>query len=535
LPEGIELQLIRGGLVYDGSGEPPFVGDILIADEQILEVGRSIHAPAATVVDARGKEVMPGFIDVHSHDDVALFTPASMDPKLLQGITTTIVGNCGHGCAPSSVDGSLEAYSIPILGTFPDRRWPTFAAYLDDLAAERRRVSSCALLPHGPLRTSVLGPGRRLAGPGERDRMAALVRDALGAGAAGVSLGLMYPPGDAADAAELDAIGAAVASCDGLLVAHVRNEADHLLESLAELSDVARHTGVAIHVSHLKVSGPRNFGRMPEVLGYLDSLRADGIDVTADVYPYEAGSTTVATLLPSWLMDGGIPSLLERLADPAIESRVIAELRGTWVSSAQENYFASIGPEAILVGGFCRPELQAFDGCSIAAIADELSMDPAECLVELVLQERCALTVVLFQTDIEGLKAALEWPWTLIGSDGLPSDSGYVHPRLYGTFPRLLTEFAGEGRTISRAEVVKRATRDSARRFGIPGRDGIRPGAVADLQVIDPDRYADRSSFAHPRRTPSGVEEVYVRGRAASRAPALHGRFSRAGAVGRTL
>jgi dihydroorotase/N-acyl-D-amino-acid deacylase len=531
-----ELHLIGGGLIYDGSGEPPFVGDILISGERILEVGRSIDAPAATVLDARGKEVMPGFIDVHSHDDVALFAPASMNPKLGQGITTTIVGNCGHGCAPSSADGSLEAYSTPILGTFPDRRWPTFAAYLDDLASEPRRVNSCALLPHGPLRTSVLGSGRRLADAGERDRMAALVRDALDAGAAGVSLGLMYPPGDAADAAELHAIGAAVASGDGLLVAHVRNEADNRLESLAELSDIARRTGVAIHVSHLKVTGPRNFGRMPEVLDYLDSLRADGIDVTADLYPYEAGSTTVATLLPSWLMDGGIPSLLERLADPATKSRVIAELRSAWVGSAQENYFASIGPEAILVGGFRRPELQAaFDGCSITAIADELSMDPAECLVDLVLDERCALTVVLFQTDVEGIKAALEWPWTLIGSDGLPSDSGYVHPRLYGTFPRLLTEFAGEGRTISRAEVVKRATLDSARRFGIPGRDRIRSGAVADLQVIDPDRYADQSSFADPRRTPSGVEEVYVRGHAASRAPALHGRFGPAAGVGRTL
>jgi dihydroorotase/N-acyl-D-amino-acid deacylase len=274
---------------------------------------------------------------------------------------------------------------------------------------------------------------------------------------------------------------------------------------------------------------------MPEVLDYLDSLRGDGIDVTADVYPYGAGSTTVATLLPSWLMDGGIPALLDSLTDPAIESRVIAELRSAWVGSAQENYFASIGPQAILVGGFHRPELRAFDGCSIAAIADELSMDPAECLVDLVHQERCALTVVLFQTDVEGLKQALAWPWTLIGSDGLPSDSGYVHPRLYGTFPRLLTEFAGDGRPISRAEAVKRATRDSARRFGIPGRDGIRPGAVADLQVIDPDRYADQSSFADPRRAPSGVEEVYVRGHAVSQAPALYGRFSRAAAAGRTL
>ena len=507
--------ILTGGRIYDGSGREPYVGDVLISGEQILEVAYSIDAGDAERVDVTGRDVLPGFIDVHSHDDAALFRPGALEPKLRQGVTTTVIGNCGHGCAPSSSDSSLEDYSTPVLGPFPTHRWPTFADYLADVASAPRRLNALALVPHAPIRSAVVGMTRRAAGSDERDQIQGLVRDALDAGAAGVSFGLMYSPGNAADAAELEAIGTAVASRGGVVAAHVRNEADDLLASLEEVATIARSTGVALHVSHLKVTGPRNVGRMPEVIDRLDSYRSEGIDVTADVYPYDAGSTTVATLFPSWSTDRGITSLLAALADPAAQSRLLDELRQPWTGSPLENYFASLGPDAILLGGFRNPDLLPYDGKSIATIAAHRGQEPAECLADLVLAERGALTVVLFQTDLEGMQAALSWPWTLIGSDGLPSESGYVHPRLYGTFARLLTAFAGDGRPISRAEAVKRATGDSAHRFGIRDHGVIRPGAVADLQVLDPREYADRSSFEDPRRSPSGLDEVYVRGQRA--------------------
>ena len=529
--------LLGGGRIYDGSGRGPYVGDVLISGERILDVAPSIDCGEAERLDVTGRDVMPGFIDVHSHDDAALFRPGALDPKLRQGVTTTVIGNCGHGCAPSSSDSSLEDYSTPVLGPFPSHRWPTFADYLTDIASAPRRLNALALVPHAPIRSAVVGMMRRAADSGERDRIAGLVRDALDAGAAGVSFGLMYSPGNAADATELEAIGTAVASRGGVVAAHVRNEADHLLPSLEEVAAIARSTGVALHVSHLKVTGPRNVGRMPEVIDRLDAYRNEGIDVTADVYPYDAGSTTVATLFPSWSTDRGTTSLLAALTDAATRSRLLDELRAPWTGSPLENYFASLGPDAILLGGFRSPDLLAYDGRSIATIAAHRGQDPAECLADLVLAERGALTVVLFQTDIEGMKAALSWPWTLIGSDGLPSESGYVHPRLYGTFPRLLTAFAGAGKSISRAEAVKRATCDSARRFGIRDRGVIGPGAVADLQVLDPHVYADRSSFEDPRRSPSGLDEVYVRGQRVLTEPAgaAFGRLLPATAAGATL
>lgn len=526
--------LLRGGTIIDGSGGAPFVGDVLIAGERVEAVAPVIEPGLdVAVVEAAGREVLPGFIDVHSHDDAALFDPAGVEPKLRQGVTTTVIGNCGHGCAPSSPDSSLEEYSTPVLGPFPPRRWATFGDYLGDLASEARRINSIALVPHAPVRSSVLGMSRRAADERERSRIAGLVGDALDAGAVGLSFGLMYSPGNAADTDELTAIARAVAERDGVIVAHIRNEADRLLPSLDEFAGLARASGAAMHVSHMKVTGPQNFGRMPEVIARLDELRSDGLDVTADVYPYDAGSTTVATLFPSWSTDRGVTSLLEAIEDPAQRTALVEGLREPWTGSPLENYFASLGPHAILLAGFTLPEHAAYEGMSIGAIAEERGQDPAETLIELVLAERGRLTVVLFQTDIEGMKEALAWPWTLIGSDGLPAPRGYVHPRLFGTFPRLLTEYAGPGRVISRAEAVKRATRDSAHRFGLAGRAGVVPGAIADLQLLDPAVYADRATFESPRNHPLGLDEVYVRG-AATTGGARAGRFEATRTAGRT-
>lgn len=527
----VERTLIRGAEIVDGTGAEPFLADVLVVGERIEAVGPDLAVADAAIVEARGRWLLPGFIDVHSHDDAALFRHGGVEPKLLQGVTTTVIGNCGLGCAPSSP--ALKGYSSPILGPFPDRDWATFPEYLDDLASGARRLNSVALVPHTPVRAAVQGMERRASDRRERARITELIGDALDAGAAGVSLGLMYAPGNAADPKELAAIARAVARHDRLLVAHVRNEADHLLVSLDEFASIARTAGAAMHISHLKVSGPKNFGRMPEVLDRLDSLRRDGLDVTVDVYPYEAGSTTVATLFPSWAAERGVPSILHAIATRRTE--LIAGLRERWLDSPLENYFASLGPSAIRVAGFTVPANAPYEGLSLAAIAEARDQDPAEALLDLVESEEGRLTVVLFQTDRVGMAQALAWPWTLIGSDGLPSPHGYVHPRLYGTFPRLLTSFAGPDKALSIAQAVRRGSRDSAHRFGLSDRGLVTPGALADLQLIDPATYADHATFEDPRRHPSGIDAVLVRGVRCDHDPALNaGRFDSVFAVGTT-
>lgn len=498
---------------------------MLIEDGHVRATGPALAVPeGATVIDARGKEVLPGFIDAHAHDDAALLRPGGVEPKLRQGITTSVIGNCGHGCAPSG-PGDLEEYSTPVLGPFPQRRWATFADYLGELETVPLRLNALALVPHAPLRIAAMGIERRPASAAERDRIAGLAGEAMAAGAAGVSLGLMYAPGNAADHDELVALARAAARHDGLLVAHIRNEADHLLPSLAELAEVARRAGAAAHVSHLKITGPRNAGRMPEAIAYLDGLRTEGLDITADVYPYEAGSTTVAALFPDWATDRGVSSLLEAVETPATRRRLLEELPVPWDGSAQENQYASLGPQAIVLAGFGDPGLAEHEGRSLADIAARRGQDPLDCLLDLVTVERARLSVVLFQADPAGIEEALAWPWTLLGTDGLPHPQGYVHPRLYGTFPRLLERFTGPGGPLTRAELAKRASRDTAARFGLPEREGIVPGAVADLQVLDPARYADQATFADPRRSPAGLDEVLVRGAPALSTAAQAGRW----------
>jgi N-acyl-D-amino-acid deacylase len=549
----VTVLVLAGGTVWDGSGGAGRVADVVVRDGVVTAVGVGAaasvtdtggtgrlgeRAGAATsvgdghrasssggpdgveVVDASGLDVLPGFVDVHAHDDAALFRPGGVAPKTGQGVTTTIVGNCGQGVAPSTTDPddrSLEDYSRPVLGGFPARRWGTFADYVRTLAEGdadgRFGLHAATLVPHAPLRAGVLGFERRPAD----------------AGALGVSLGLMYAPGDAADRPELVALARECAIRGALLVAHVRNEADGLRDSIDELASLGRETGAAVHVSHLKVTGPRNVGGMPAIVERLDALRDSGVDVSADVYPYDAGSTTVASLFPPATADRGVESLLEALRSGTRSRRQVLDgLLEPWAGSTLENQYAAIGPARISLAGFTRAEHAGFEGRPLSDIAASFGADPREVLADLVLAERGALTVIVFHTDLEGMRTALAWPQTLVGSDGLPRETGTVHPRLYGTFSRVLDEYAGSGprAVLSRGEAIARMSTRASSRFGLGGRGdggarvggaggalGIAPGAVADLQLIDPGAYADRATYATPRLGPSGLVGLWAAGR----------------------
>ena len=501
--------LIRRATIQDGIA-PPRIRDVLVRDGVIAVVGPDLDRPSdSDVVEADGLELLPGFIDVHTHDDAALFLENGVDPKLRQGVTTSIVGNCGHGCAPSVADRALEDYSTPVLGPFPDQQWSTFAAYVERLARGGFMINTGVLVPHTPIRASVLGMHRRAAEPAEIDAIADRFADALDAGAAGVSLGLMYTPANSADLAELTAIGHAVARRDKLLVAHLRNEADHLLASLEEFAEIGRVTGAALHVSHLKVTGPKNYGLMPQVIERLDAYRTEGIDITADIYPYDAGSTTAATLLPPSALDQGLPRLIDDLQQPSVRDKIIDALDAPWPGGV-ENYYASLGPDRIVLAGFTVN--RQYEGRTLTEIAAAQGQGPADALIDLLIEERGRLTVILFQTDPEGIEVALEWPYTLVGSDGLPHRDGYVHPRLYGTFSRILHHYAGPGAALTRPEAIRRMTSAAADRFGLSGKGRIVAGADADLQLIDPHEYRDRATFTAPRQSPTGLVWTMVRG-----------------------
>lgn len=498
--------LLRGARIIDGHGRPPAIADILISNGIVEAVGPQLHTDDATVSALDGQTVAPGFIDTHAHDDLAILTRTRMLPKIRQGVTTCVIGNCGHGCAPN-VSPDLHNYSAPILGKAPPRRsWVTFEGYLEELGSVPRTTNVAALVPHGPLRAARIGMTRRTATSTEIKDLAGMLNDALTAGAVGLSLGMMYAPGNSAGPEEFASLASVLARHEKPLVVHLRNEGDRLTESIEEAVSFAQTAGCPLHVSHLKVTGPSNHGTMPAVLDRLDQYRSNGADVTADVYPYTAGSTTAATLFPPWTQEDGLQSLLATLQEPSRRRQAQSDLDRPWPDL--ENYFRSLGPRRIFLNGFRRPELQPYEGRSIADIADEMGMDPKDALVELMLGERGAIGVILHQTAETDIRAALAWPWTMIGSDGLPTN-GNVHPRLYGAFVRTLTRYSD---ILPLEEAIRRMTSLPSERFRLKGRGSLKAGAIADFVIMDVDHLRDRATFDAPRQYPTGVRSVFLNG-----------------------
>lgn len=504
--------LLHGGDVIDGTGHGRRTADVLVEDGRITAVADIAPGLDAQTVDIAGSVVFPGFIDVHAHDDLALLRPGGVEPKVMQGVTVNVVGNCGHGCAPVAVDPHTQAsYSGPILGHFPETvPWQDFPGYLDQLSTTGLRTNAVALVPHGALRASIAGYARRPLDARELTRAERDLDAALDRGAAGLSLGLMYAPGDVAEHAELVALARVVAAQDRILAAHIRSEGDDIIGSLRELLDIARRSGVRVQLSHLKVVSPRNNGRMPEILDVLDSARSEGIDITADVYPYTAGSTTAAALFPNWTLAEGVPGLLALLDTPTERSRIVESLYRPW--QEKENNFLALGAHSVLLSGFRQPGNEAYEGARLSDVATNRGVDAAECLCQLMTEERGQLTVVMFQMDEDDVTTALSWPWSLIGSDGLPVQQPYTHPRMYGTFARILSEYVRERKLLTLEEATRRMTTLPAERFGIPGRGVIRPGAAADLVIATPERIEDHATFATPRRFPEHIRAVLVNG-----------------------
>ncbi|OEV04297.1 N-acyl-D-amino-acid deacylase family protein [Streptomyces oceani] len=512
--------LLHGGDLVDGTGAERRRADVWVEDGRIsavTEVRPDIASDTASGTDAHRLDVsesvvFPGFIDVHAHDDLALLRPGGVEPKVMQGVTVDVVGNCGHGCAPVATDPRMQAsYSGPVLGRFPETLpWQSFPEYLDQLSTTGLRTNAVALVPHGALRASITGYARRPLDTRELARATRDLDEALARGAAGLSLGLMYAPGDVADQAELVALARVVAAHDGILAAHIRSEGDDIIGSLRELLDIARRSEVRVQLSHLKVVSPRNRGRMPEILALLDAARSEGIDITADVYPYPAGSTTAAALFPGWTLSDGVPGLLASLETPAERARIITSMYQPW--QQKENNFQALGAHGILLAGFQQPDNASYEGARLSEVAEKRGIDAAECLCQLMTEERGELTVVMFQMHEDDVATALSWPWSLIGSDGLPVQSPYTHPRMYGTFARVLSEYVRKRGLLTLEEATRRMTALPAERFRIPGRGVIRAGAAADLVVASPERIEDHATFAAPRHFPKHVRAVLVNG-----------------------
>ena len=499
--------LLRGAVVADGDGGEPAPADVLLDGGVIA----AVEAPATVpdegydVRDVSGLVLAPGFIDVHSHADNAPLLEEDDTTKILQGVTTEVVGNCGFSLAPV-VEGrrdELVALTSRIFPTLP-WDWASFADLQEHLGDRGSVTSYAPLVGHGTLRLAVAGFEARPTTSDERSAMARLALEAVDAGAFGMSTGLIYPPGMFGDTDEIADVAAALPG-HAIYATHMRGEGAHLLASVDEALEVGRRSGRAVQVSHLKSAGRQNWGGLGHALERIQAARDQGLTVTQDVYPYTASSTMLTACLPPWVQEGGNTSVLERLADPGQVDRIRDEV-DAGPSAQWENHVAGSGWDGILVSSTGD---HRFEGRTIAEIGDELGVSPFDALVLVLREEDLRVSMVSFSMCEDDLEEALLDPHTMIGSDGLPPGvGGKPHPRLFGTFPRILARYVRERRTLDLGTAIHKMTGLPASTFGMADRGRIAPGYVADLVAFDADRVADVCDYRDPVHPPTGIAWV---------------------------
>jgi N-acyl-D-amino-acid deacylase len=508
--------LIRAARVVDGTGAPWFRADVRVAHGHIAAIGPDLSAAGATVIEAEDRTLAPGFIDAHCHDDLAFLREPDRPEKALQGVTSIVVGNCSfslYPAPPHAVD-LLRGHFGGLLGeTARSEVFADFDAYRAALEAPGIALNLVSLVGHAALRLAVMGYERRAATAAEIAAMRTLLAAQLEAGAAGLSLGLVYPPSAFADRDELVALAETVQENGGLLAAHVRSYDAGLLASIEEFIDILQAAGVPGLLSHLQSAGRPNWGAIPAALARLEQGRAAGIDISFDMYPYPAGSSYVLQLLPPEAQEGGLAALRARLADPVAR----AGLR-TWVEQGSgdvhaQSKIALIGWGNVLISGVTNPALKALEGQRMDAAAAGLGIAPFDLLATLVEQDDGQTAIVMFQLDEGDLRAACCHRLHMVGSDGLPRPGTRPHPRAFGTFPRILGTLRRDRHWFTLEDAVRRMTAMAAQRFGLTTRGLVRPGMVADLVLFE-DTVEDRATFDEPAQTPAGITDVWVAGQA---------------------
>ncbi|AYY13632.1 D-aminoacylase [Actinobacteria bacterium YIM 96077] len=513
--------VIRGGAVLDGTGSEPVVADIGISDGVIQAVSgpraadgtnppsRAERLTGHRVIDASDRVVAPGFIDLHSHADFTLEGWPAATTELHQGVTTLLTGNCGFSPFPV---GDVEEAKTASAFLAPELSWSWrdhdgFAAALDKA---RPAINVAAQTGHSSLRLAAMGGAEREASPDDLARMSALLAEAAGSGAHGFSTGLIYAPGTYSNEEEVRQLVGVAADAGLLYSTHIRNEAEHLHEAIAEAIRAAEATGARLQISHLKAAGPRNHGAVTGALRLIDDAAARGVDVAADVYPYTASSTTLTTRLPAWALDGGPPELLRRLRHSGERERIAAELR----HEADQ----TLGPENVVIADLGDGRYRDAVGSSLADVARREGTDPAEVTLRILEEHDAAVAVVMHGMSDDDVETVLRHPRVAVASDGWvmrPEGAGKPHPRNFGTFPRVLARYVRERGVLSLPEAVRKMTSLPASRLGLDGRGIIRPGAAADVVVFDPDTVTDRSTFADPWQLSTGVSTVLVNGQIA--------------------
>lgn len=506
--------IIRNGTVLDGRGNAPVCCDIGLKDGRIAAIG-GLSDAEGRVVDAKGRTVTPGFLDIHRHGDLAMFRPDFGELELRQGLTTIVNGNCGMSVASFGAENREEIleYLAPVIGPSEQAPSHSMAAYLRSVADRPLPISVGTLVGGGVLRSDLTGHADRELTDGELRRLHRNLERALSEGALGISLGLGYAPECFYSTSGLIRALAPLSGDTVPICVHMRDEGTNVDRSVEEMLAVARALRCPVHLSHLKAIGRENWGvKIPKVLAMLDRARSEGLEITWDVYPYTAGSTQLLHILPPELLAGGTDATCARLLDPTERDRIKLRLQ---TGTDYNNISKLVGWENILISTVTKAEHREYVGLSIPQAAERAGKTPEDFTFDLLAAERCAVTMIDRITDEQDIEAILRSEASCVISDSTYPTEGLPHPRLYGTFVRLIERYVLQKKVLTLAEAVRKMTSAPADVLRLHQRGRIEVGAEADLNIFVPEALHETASYLDPAKLPQGMETVFVGGQPA--------------------
>ncbi|WP_447751314.1 N-acyl-D-amino-acid deacylase family protein [Sphingopyxis fribergensis] len=505
--------IIRGGMLYDGSGKAPVVGDVAIKDDRIVAVGK-VDGAAKTEVSAKGMAVAPGFINMLSWATESLIADPRSQSDIRQGVTLEVMG---EGWSMGPMNPRMKELDVERQGDIKyDVEWTSLGDYLSYLEKRGVATNVASFVGAATVRVHELGEGDVDPTPEQLTRMRALVKQAMNDGAMGVGSSIIYAPGSYAETDELVALTSEAAKCGGMYISHMRSEGDRLEEAVDELIDISRRSGAPAEIYHLKMAGRSNWGKFDSVVKKIEAARAEGLKITTDMYTYTAGATGLDAAMPTWVQAGGLEEWIKRLKDPATRARVAAEMKQP--GSDWENLYFGAGPDKMILSGFKNDALKPLTGKTLAEVAAMRGKAPEETAMDLVIEDGSRVGTVYFLMSEDNVRKQVQLPWMSFGSDaasqateGVFLKSG-AHPRTYGNFSRLLGRYVRDEKLISLEQAVYRLTTLPATNLGIKDRGALKPGYYADVVVFDPATIGDRSTFEKPHQYSVGMRDVFVNG-----------------------